>query len=641
MKTPNIPNETLFSSILNLMSNAAVISDSGGAIVGFNRHAEYLFGYNNGDVVGNPVSMLLPESLSSQSSNSQAIEMSLRKDDDRPMHESEIILKHKNGSSFAVDANISRLPADDADYLAYILRPKPSRDCDGTPLSISETRYRRLFETAKDGILILDAETGAIDDVNPFLIGMLGYPYDQFIGKAIWEIGLFKDIAANRSKFIELQQNEYVRYENLPLESADGKKLNVEFISNVYLEGRKKVIQCNIRDISQRKKTEADLIASKEKAEENDRLKTAFLQNMSHEIRTPLNGIIGFSGFLTETGISKSDVKEFAEIIIKSATRLNEIVSNVLDISKIQTGQLTTEIVPVAINSMFSNILSFFSYTANEKNISLNYYAEADSSLTIMTDELRLHQVLTNLVSNAIKFTQSGYIDYGCKIIGNDIRFYVRDTGSGILPKQTNSIFDRFTQGSQDISRLYDGTGLGLAISKGIVQLLGGDIWVESELGVGSTFFFTLPLVTADLTSDEPSQEVLNSLIGRKGTILIVEDDWAGYRYLYKLLCNSEITMIHAANGLQSVELVKNNPEIDLILMDIRMPLMNGIEATKLIKLQRPDLPIIAQTAYAFTEERAEILGVGCDEFLSKPINKSQLFALINKYIPSKKVLQI
>ena len=270
---------------------------------------------------------------------------------------------------------------------------------------------------------------------------------------------------------------------------------------------------------------------------------------------------------------------------------------------------------------------------AEAKNIILKYNNSDDKFRTINSDEGKLYQILTNLINNAIKFTKSGSIDYGFEIKSKDIQFYVKDTGIGIHEELYERIFERFAQAELSLARNYEGAGLGLAICKGLVELLGGRIWVESEFNKGTTFFFTLPYIHDELSTHT---EKINSEIPIKqtqGKVLIAEDDWINFQYLNRILKNSDINVIHAENGEEAVEFVKKTPDIDLILMDMRMPIMGGIEATKQIKQIRPDLPIIAQTAYAFSEEQNLILSAGCDDYLSKPFGNDKIIALISKYL--------
>jgi len=439
-------------------------------------------------------------------------------------------------------------------------------------------------------------------------------------GKAVdWEI--FFDIGlAAESQHIQVKKKKKVWCKNwaYPIFDKESKLINV-------------IIQHN--DITEIKQAEQELIASKEKAEESDKLKTAFLQNMSHEIRTPLNGIIGFSTLLNDEDLSKDDIKEYTAIISQSGKRLIEIVNNVLDISKIQTGQIVIKRQSILINSIFSDLFTFFSPITNAKNICLNYNNQDDKFRTLYTDEAKLHQILMNLISNAVKFTKSGNIDFGFEIKDDFIQLYVKDTGIGILPELYETIFDRFIQAEQTMTKNYEGAGLGLAISKGLVELLGGKIWVESEIDKGTTFFFTIP----HIQGDEHFQTDINYLEipGKpvRGKILIVEDDWTSFQYLKRSLVKQDIILIHVENGEQALEAVRSIPDINLILMDIRMPVMDGIEATKRIRQIRPDLPIIAQTAYAFEDEKNKILSFGCDEYLAKPLDNIKLNTLIEKYL--------
>ena len=383
----------------------------------------------------------------------------------------------------------------------------------------------------------------------------------------------------------------------------------------------------------EKEKRAAELIIAKENAEESDKLKTAFLQNMSHEIRTPLNGIIGFSALLNEEGLSKDDIKGFTSIINQCGQRLIEIVNNVLEISKIQTGQVKIEKTPIFIDSILADLLTFFTPIADVKNISLHYDSPGDKQTTVFSDEGKLNQILTNLINNAVKFTKSGSIDFGYKIEDDFVRFYVKDTGIGISEEMYVRIFERFVQAEVTVTRKYEGAGLGLAICKGLVELLGGTIWVESEINVGTTFYFTLPYISV-APEEQICETNLEVPVKRKlGKILIAEDDWISSQYLGRVFAKSGIAVLYAENGEQAVEFVSKTPDIDLILMDIRMPVLDGIEATKQIKLLRPDLPIIAQTAYAFSEEKNKILGIGCDDYLAKPIEIDKINAIIEKYL--------
>ena len=635
-------------------------------------------------------------------------------------------------------------------------------------LTDSETRYRRLFEAAKDGILILDSESGMIMDVNPYLIELLGYSKEQFVEKAIWEIGFFRDIITNHDKFMELRQTGYVRYDDLPLETAQGQKINVEFVSNVYTEGDHSVIQCNIRDITkrvkiekeihrvnsfmesivenipdmiflkdantlnfimfnkageemvgipreeilgkndydffpkeladaftekdretllsrmmidipeeyiqtrhkgkrilhtkkvpilstrgepmyllgiseditERKQVEADLIYAKDKAEESDRLKSAFLANMSHEIRTPMNGILGFAGLLKEPELTGEEQEKYIGIIEKSGARMLNIINDIVSISKIECGQMEIFLSETNINIQIEDIYSFFKPEVDQKGMKIifnNSLPEKDA--VINTDREKIFAILTNLVKNAIKFSQAGVIEIGCIKKKDFLEFYVKDTGEGIRQDLKEIIFDRFRQGSELINRNYEGAGLGLSISKAYVEMLGGKIRVESELGKGSVFYFTIPCNTdADartdikkvIAPDAEDHQVKNL------KILIAEDDETSemlIRMSISMFCND---IFIARTGIEAIEICRNNPDIDLVLMDIKMPEMDGYTAIRNIRQFNKDVLIIAQSAFALSGDRERAFEAGCDEYISKPFNKAALTVLVKSILSGK-----
>ena len=356
----------------------------------------------------------------------------------------------------------------------------------------SETRYRRLFETARDGILILDAETGMIVDVNPFLIEMLGFSHEQFVGKAIWEIGLLKDIASNKDKFMELQQKEYVRYEDLPLETADGRRIEVEFVSNVYTVDHKRVIQCNIRDITERKRAEREI---EEKRREAIKMKLDFISVVSHELRTPLTVIREGISLVANgsTGEIKEEQKEMLGLVKKNVDRLAKFINDVLDFQKLEAGRMKTNAQPNDINEIVRDVYETMALPA--KDMGIRILLELDDRLpTVGFDNDQITQVLTNLVDNAMKFTEKGDIVIKTSQKNGMIHVSVSDTGCGIKKKDLSRVFGRFEQLSTGGQRKTTGTGLGLAICKGIIEQHDGKIWVDSVFGKGSKFTFTLPI---------------------------------------------------------------------------------------------------------------------------------------------------
>ena len=500
-------------------------------------------------------------------------------------------------------------------------------------LIASEIRYRSLFESAKDGILILDAETGKIVDVNPFLIDLLGFSHDQFIEKSIWEIGIFKDIIANHDKFLELKKNEYVRYNDLPLETKDGRIIHVEFVSNVYIADNQNVIQCNIRDITARKVIEKELIKAKEQAEESDRLKSAFLANMSHEIRTPMNGIMGFAGLLKEPNLTGDEQQEYIQIIEKSGARMLNIINDIISISKIESGLNEINISESNINEQVEYIYTFFKPEVEGKGIQFSYKNSLPlSEAIIKTDREKLFAILTNLVKNAIKYCDKGSIELGCDKKGEYLEFYIKDSGIGIDSNRQEAIFERFIQADIIDKDARQGAGLGLSISKAYVEMLGGELWVESEKGLGSTFYFTIPYTTELQKTDGITNGAIKGVEEvqvKNLKILVVEDDETSDLLISIMLTEISREILHAKSGHEAIELCRNNPDTDLILMDIKMPVMGGYEATRQIRQFNKDVIIIAQTAYGLTGDREKAMESGCNEHLSKPITKNELMSLV------------
>jgi len=389
--------------------------------------------------------------------------------------------------------------------------------------------------------------------------------------------------------------------------------------------------------IVERQEHQQQLIAAKEKAEESDRLKTAFLANMSHEIRTPMNAIIGFAEMLNRPNLSDERRKYYTEIISENSNQLLAIVNDILDISRIETGQIEIREDVFNVNDMLLELYVMFKSKAAQKNISVYTHKEMpDHQVVIQSDEFKLRQILNNLIVNALKFTHKGSIKFGYTKVNEELHFFVEDTGIGIYDDMLDKIFERFRQADSDITRRYGGTGLGLSISKGYVELLGGKIWVESKPDVGTKFSFSLPYQPYKKLSEKTDRLRKTEDIKPDfdlPTILIAEDELMNYIYLEELLEDYNINLIHAQNGKQAVEMCHQHPEIQLILMDIRMPELNGYDATKQIKAFRPTLPIIAQSAFAMLNDHQKAKEAGCDDYITKPIDEIELLELLQKYV--------
>jgi signal transduction histidine kinase/CheY-like chemotaxis protein len=393
-----------------------------------------------------------------------------------------------------------------------------------------------------------------------------------------------------------------------------------------------------VRDITNLKQAEKELIKAKEHAEESDRLKSAFLANMSHEIRTPMNGILGFTELLDDPDLTGAQKDLYIKMIKKGGDRLINIINDIMNISKIEAGYMDVSLAETDINTLVDYIFDFFKPGADQKGLKLIRCCPVPKmDAVISTDREKILAVLTNLVRNAIKFTNTGLVEIGCKKLGQHLEFFVKDTGVGISTDQMQIIFERFRQGSDSLTRVYEGAGLGLSISKAYVEKLGGKIRVESELGKGSAFYFTLPCdVKPAINVAEQPSVAANPLSNpvRKLKILIAEDDKASEMLIIQTTRNFAKEVLIARTGNEAIEFFRDQSDIDLILMDIRMPGMDGYEVTRTIRHLNKEIIIIAQTAFAISGDREKAIEAGCNDYITKPIKRDELAALIQKYFP-------
>jgi PAS domain S-box-containing protein len=492
--------------------------------------------------------------------------------------------------------------------------------------------------------IVITNTKGNIEYVNQKFVESTGYSLEEVIGKnpRILKSGhtspdeykiLWKTLLAGNEwhgEFHNVKKDGGLFWESASISPI----LNVKGKTTHYIAIKE--------DITARKKVEKELIKAKEKAEESDRLKLAFLANMSHEIRTPMNGILGFTELLKSPNLAGEEQQEYIRIIEKSGVRMLNIINDIINISKVESGQIEISLSETNLNEQIEYLHTFFKPEALQKGLLLSVTKKLDVKDSIVTtDKEKVYAILTNLVKNAVKFTDSGFIEFGCSKKGNFLEFYIKDSGFGISNSQKKIIFERFRRGNETITRTHEGSGLGLAISKAYVEMLGGKIWVESEQGKGSTFYFTIPANT-ELKSLEKVPSKAKSALEEKEEnqikdlkVLIVEDDEISKLLITIAVKKFSKEILKVGTGLEAIEACRNNPDIDLVMMDINMPEMGGYEATEQIRKFNKDVVIIAQTANGMQSDRDEAIAAGCTDYISKPVNIASLSALIYKYFKS------
>lgn len=375
-----------------------------------------------------------------------------------------------------------------------------------------------------------------------------------------------------------------------------------------------------------------ELSLAKEKAEASDRLKSSFINNISHEIRTPLNGILGFGQILTDGNLSEEEKDTYLQMLNESSARLINTVTNFMDISLLTSGNQKIYKKKTKINSLVLNVINKFNDHCKNKNINLTLQTPStEEEINIITDSDLLSKILYQLIDNAVKFTLEGSVTVGYTTTKNSLQFFVKDTGIGISDEKKDQIFENFIQEDIATTRKYEGSGLGLSIAKGFLALLEGKIWLESEKGKGSVFSFSIPYAEGGSIKDQ--EDIIPDKISPQiQTILIAEDDDINYKYFNALLSHDSIVIYRAKNGLEAVEICQNHPEVELVLMDLRMRDMDGFEATTQIKSFRSNLPIIAITAYSELEDKKMAMQAGCDEFITKPVKKDFLLRKLEEF---------
>ena len=622
-------SEESYRSLVEQASDAIITFSFEGSIYDFNKVASNSLGYTKKEFSKLRMQDIVVGDLIKYSKNKQLLQQG------KPIITYRKLL-HKEGA--IIDAEISIKMQIDGKLLG-IARDVTERKKIEEAIVKSEKYLDSIINNIGDPIFVKDDHNNMLLANNAFC-ELFNLSREDIIDKEFVASVPAEELEVFSRNNIQVLSDGKENISEEFLTIGDNKTLTISTKKTRFIDdnGKKHLIGV-IHDISERKLAENELKLAKVKAEESDHLKTEFLNNMSHEIRTPMNGILGFSDFLCDANLSAEKRNSYVKIIQNSGHQLLRIIDDILEISRLETKQVKLKEEKTHLNNFLFDLFAIFDIKAKENQVSLyRHKGLSNERSIILTDSIKLHKVLSNLLENALKFTREGQIKFGYELKNNRLEFYVRDTGVGIPMDKTEVIFERFSQADKELSKKVGGLGLGLSIAKENVILLGGDLSVTSKISEGSTFKFHIPYKPFDSSIETP-EKGNNEDVENRNTILIVEDEEVNFMFIEILLLEQlklDCHIIHAVNGKEAVEICKTDKHIDLVLMDLKMPVMNGFEATKLIKELRPDLPIIAQSAYTSTEDRKKAEDAGCNDFISKPIKKEKLKNSINNFIPTR-----
>jgi len=630
IKNKALEGQKSYKALFETIGDAIYIQDYDAKFIDVNSGVVNMYGYSKEEFIGNTPLFLSAPDMNDMS----AVFESFDKVKQGIPQVFEFWGKRKNGEIFPKTVGQYKGTYFGQDVVITVARDITERKQAEDALKESEKNYRKLVETMPDGVY-KSTHDGKFVETNPAMAKMLGYNSKEEL--------LLMDI--KNDLYIEDSDRDSITLDELnqelgifQLRKKDGSVIWVEDHGWYSFDESGEITYHEgiMRDVTERIQKEQELIKAKEKAEESDQLKTAFLANISHEIRTPMNSILGFSELLANDDLSREKKDKYFEILNDNGKRLLNLINDIVDISKIDAQQLSLSYAVFNLNTLIDNLKSQFKISPLRKNVTFKTSKTLiDSKSFIKTDNTRLAQVLSNLIENALKFTEKGSIEIGYSVSESEIQFFVKDTGIGINQKDHQLIFDRFSQSDNNSANAKEGAGLGLSISKGIVETLGGKIWVESEPYKGATFYFTLPNCLVEQKEIiKIAKPVIDIKTKKTPTILIAEDEESNFWFIEAILENYNLNLLHAVNGKEALEMFQSN-EVDLILMDLNMPIMNGIDATVKIRKSNQEIPILALTAYAMDENKEKALKAGCNVFLSKPVKRKILIETINHHLKS------
>jgi len=545
--------------------------------------------------------------------------------------------KKKNGDLYWESALISPIK-NEKDEITHFLGIKEDitlRKILEASTSESVRRYRELFLNNPIPTYIFDEYTLEFVEVNDAAIENYGYSREEFASMTLKDLRVVEDIPSLIASLENLGNNVF-HSTSMRHRKKDGTLFPVEITSHSLpvKNGRKPRLVMAI-DITERVKAAEQMILAREKAEASDRIKTTFLNNISHEVRTPLNGILGFAEIMNQTGLSDEERSESMSMLFQSSDRLLNTITSYMDISLLTSGAMSVNKKDFNPGIILNNLNELYQPLCSQKKLNLFLdIPQGGENIFVNSDPEIIRKIFCHLLDNAIKFTEKGNIHFGFTNSENEIRFFINDTGIGIQKESLIQIFDKFAKEDRGPQRISEGSGLGLSIAKGLTEILGGKISVESEPDKGSSFILAFDLKhgtgasTGIITEKSIGKEFDNN------TILIAEDDDTNFFYLNTILSREfSSKILHAENGREAIDFFRENPDIKLVLMDIKMPEIDGIEATRQIKNMRSEVPVIAITAYAMSGDEERVLAAGCDGYLSKPISKEKLLRKIAEFV--------
>ncbi|MEN8119175.1 MAG: response regulator [Bacteroidota bacterium] len=644
-----IIKELKYASLFEAAGNIIILFNEKNQITEWNKSAEKIYHLSKNDVIGKHPKKIIPDDKTWQYVKKMLTKIKKEKKDD------DHVLKtlDPDGDIVTVLWNITKFDKHDGSYNGFLAigqdislkeKAESERKKSEEKLRQSEQFFKRIMDSANDAILILDKEF-KIQLWNHAAIQIFGYGRKEAIGQIVFEnifpLNYRPLIEQYRQQIIgkNTDKSQGITFE-LSAKQKNGRTIPLELsMSGTYVQNESFLIVI-AKDITLRKRNEKTLLVAKEKAEESDNLKTAFLSNMSHEIRTPMNAIVGFSQLLSNPNFDQEKKDVFIEQININSDSLLKLIEDIIYISKIEAGKVDIIKTECLINKLLEELhTSFLEHKRrmdkNKVDLALEIGVK-EPDFILNTDPQRLKQIFTNLLGNALKFTEEGSVEFGYQVKNkNFLEFYVKDTGMGIKKEKLKYVFDRFTKVSAKKTKLYGGTGLGLSISKHLVDHLGGKIRVESVEDKGSKFIFTHPYKKyfSETTESHIETKTTIEYLLKNTNILVAEDEEINFLFLKETLRQSGANVDWAKNGKEAVDLAINK-EYDLILMDMKMPVMDGYDAIKKIKPIKPNTPIIAQTAYALPEEQKIGYEAGCDFYLSKPIDPINLINTVRKHLP-------